>query len=342
MIRALLPRWPQLKPSESYQDSYKRAEGPTVSTSEPSAGTTTAPTQETPAEEPPASDTPHSGTPVPMETGGAGDGQSWAEQVEADLEAEFRWARPTKHAHSQSRKWETRPALPFPLQHMDGRLTSIMRLYEHAGEQPPPHDDVAGRGIMHLHPETPPQEVRHLRNQVVCMIAEYHLTSSTQVSSTLCPVLLEAAKPLLPAIKSYLPGISFKGTRDVRVLDRAKTLQVAVWLHWLDMSVGGDQLASETLEASRHSLGHFLESFLAPTTNDLTFWEVIERVLHKNGHDAQHCLGDHVMHHTQIHQELDDLIEAHREASGSSRKRIKKEIDMRHKDLKSLKECISQ
>ena len=103
-----------------------------------------------------------------------------------------------------------------------------MRLYEHAGEQPPPRDDVAGRGIMHLHPETLPQEARHLRNQVVCMIAEYHLTSSAWVPSTLCPVLPEAAKPLLPALKSYLLGISFEGTQDVRVLDHAKTLQVAV------------------------------------------------------------------------------------------------------------------
>ena len=271
-----------------------------------------------------------------------GDGQSWAEQVEAGIKAEFRQARPAKHPRSQSRKWETRPVLPFPLQDTEGRLASIMRLYEHVGEQPPPHDKVAGQGIRHLHPETPPQEARCLRNQVVCMIAEYHLTSSTRVSSTLCLVLLEAAKPLLPAIKSYLPGVSFEGTQDVRVLDHAKTLRVAVWLHRLDMSVGGDELASETLEASWHSLGPLLESFLVPTTNDLTFREVIECVLHENQHDAQQCLGDLVTQRTRIRQELDDLIEAHREATGSSRKRIKKEIDMRHKDLKSLKERIYQ
>ena len=205
-----------------------------------------------------------------------------------------------------------------------------MRLYEHAGEQLLPHDDVAGRGIMHLHPETLPQDARHLRNQVVCMIAEYHLTSSARVSSTLCPVLPEAAKLLLPALKTYLPGVSFQGTRDVRVLDHAKALRVAAWLHRLDMSVGGDQLASETLEASWHSLGCLLESFLIPTTNDLTFREVVERVLYKNRRDAQHRLGNLVMRRTWICQELDDLIEAHREASGSSQKRIKKEIDMRH------------
>ena len=169
---------------------------------------------------------------------------------------------------------------------------------------------------MHLHPETPPQEARSLRNQVVCMIAEYHLTSSAWVLPTLCLVLPEAAKPLLPALNSYLPGISFEGTRDARVLDHAKTLRVAVWLHWLDMSVGGDQLASETLEALWHSLGHLLKSFLASTTNDLMFLEVIEWVLHENRRDAQHCLGNLVMCHTWIHQELDDFIEAHRGASG--------------------------
>ena len=150
------------------------------------------------------------------------------------------------------------------------------------------------------------------------MIAEYHLTSSAQVSSTLCPVLPEAVKLLLPALKSYLPGISFEVTRDVRVLDHAKTLLVAFWLHWLDMSVGGDQLAFKTLEASQHRLGPLLDSFLALTTSNLMFREVIEQVLHKNWCDAQHCLGNLVTHRTQICQELDDLIEAHREASGSS------------------------
>ena len=347
LIGTPLPRWPQPKPSESHQDSCRRAEGPAVGSSEPSAGATAAPTQETPVEEPPVaeapvSDSPRSDTPALMETGGAGDGQSWAEQVKTGLEAEFRQARPPKRPRSQSRKWETRPALPFPLQDTDGRLASVTRLYEHAGEQPPPPDDVAGRGIRHLHPEILPQDARCLGNQVVCMIAEYHLTSSAWVWSTLCPVLPEAAKFLLPALKTYVPGVSFEGNRDVKVLDRAKVLRVAVWLHRLDMSVGGDQLASETLVASWHSLGCLLESFLVPTTNDLTFREVIERVLYENRRDAQHRLNDLVMCCTRIHQELDDLIEAHREASGSSQKRIKKEIDLRRKNLESLKERISQ
>ena len=224
----------------------------------------------------------HPDTPTPMETGGAGDSQTWAEQVEMSVEAEFQWARPPKCPRSQSRRRETGPRLPFPLLDEEGRLAFIEKLYEYAGEQPSPRDDVAGRAIRHLHPEILPWDAWRLGNQVSCMIAEYHLTSSARVSKTMCPVLPEAAKLLLPAIKTYVSNISFEGTRDVRVLDHARTLRVAVWLHRLDMAVGGDQSASESLDASRHCLGHLLESFLIPTTHDLTFREVVARCLYEN------------------------------------------------------------
>ena len=367
LIRAPLPRWPQIKPSKSCRDSHKRAEALAAGSSEPSARATATPVQETPVEEPPvmeppatetpvteppatetpateapASDTPSSDTPAPMETGGAGDGQSWAAQVEAGLEAEFQEHRPTKRCWSLSRKWKARPRLPFPLQDTEGRLASVLRLYEHAREQPAPCDNVAGRGIMHLHLEMLPREARCLGNQVICIIAEYHLTSSARVLSSLSLVLLEAAKPLLPPIKSYVPGITFVGTRDVRVLDHAKTLRVAVWLHQLDMSIRGDELASKTLEVSQHHLGLLLQSFLAPTTSNLTFHEVVDRVLHENQCNAECRLEDLRAHHAQIRQELDDLIQAHRESEKSSRKRIKNEIDTKCKDLESFKRHISQ
>ena len=75
----------------------------------PSIEATAAPTQGTPAEEPPVEEAPVTGpslsdTPAPMETGGAGDSQSWAKWVETSLEAEFRRARPLKWPHFQSRR----------------------------------------------------------------------------------------------------------------------------------------------------------------------------------------------------------------------------------------------
>ena len=72
----LLPRWPQLTPSESHWDSQKKAETPATSSSEPSARPTVTPIVETPVAETPAT---HSNTPAPMETGRAVDSQSWAE-----------------------------------------------------------------------------------------------------------------------------------------------------------------------------------------------------------------------------------------------------------------------
>ena len=180
-----------------------------------------------------------------METGGAGDGQSWAEQMEAGEDEAFQ-SRPAKRARSQSRRCKPKPPLPFPLQDSEGRLASVSQLYMHVAEQPVTHHNVAGSAIMHLHLEMLLQNARRLGNQVTCMIAKYHLTGSAQGLSSLSPIIPQEAAALLPALKNYVPGITFEGTRDVRVVDRAKTLRVAVWLHRLDMATGGEVLASET------------------------------------------------------------------------------------------------
>ena len=110
--------------------------------------------------------------------------------------------------------------------------------------------NVATMGITHLHPEVLPHDTRSLGNQALCMIVEYHLASHAQGSSSLSPVLLEAARELLPPIYSYIGGVGFCGTRDVRVMERAKTLRIATWLHCLGMVVEGDQIVSQTLEAT--------------------------------------------------------------------------------------------
>ena len=92
-----LPRWPQITPSESCWVSKKRAETPAASSSVPST--------EASAPEGATSD-----EPAPMETGGAGDGQSWADQAEAD--DNFKRDRPTKYHRSQSRSRKTDQHFP--------------------------------------------------------------------------------------------------------------------------------------------------------------------------------------------------------------------------------------
>ena len=81
-----LPRQPQVTPSESHWESQMKGEAPATSSSKPSTGAMVAPVTETHVAEThvaqtPVAETPaaHPDTPAPMETGGAGDGQSWAE-----------------------------------------------------------------------------------------------------------------------------------------------------------------------------------------------------------------------------------------------------------------------
>ena len=142
------------------------------------------------------------------------------------------------------------------------------------------------------------------------MIAEYHLVSHTQGSLSLSPVLPEAVRELLPPVDSYIGGVGFSGTRDVRAVERAKTLRIATWLHCLDMAVEGDQIASQTLEASQHRKGPLVDLLLAPMTGNLTFAEVVDRVLDENRHREESLLAELQGCRTQIRGELDDLIEA--------------------------------
>ena len=173
-----------------------RSDAQVSSSSRPSAGATAVPVAETPIAEAPVveaavaetsimEETPAEAPiappspPAPMETGGVGDGQTWAKQVEAGEEESFQRSRPAKHPHSQSKRHEPTLRLPFPLQDSEGRFASVTQLYKHAAAQPATPHNVAGQVIMHLHPDLLPQKAMCLGNQVACMIAEYHLTAST-------------------------------------------------------------------------------------------------------------------------------------------------------------------
>ena len=229
-----------------------------------------------------------------------GDGRSWADQVKASADDEFQRDRPAKCCQLQIRRWEDQPTLPFPLQDNKGRCASAQQLYWHAGEQSRARHNVATLGITHLHLELLPHEARSLENQVLCMIAEYHLTSSAKGSLSLSLVLPEAVKDLLPPIEDYIVGGTFQGTRDVRVVNRAKTLRIATWLHHLDMLAEGDGIASQTLEIKWHGRGPLLDLLLAPMMSSLTFVEVVECVLNKNWYRAESSLNNLWGHCAQI------------------------------------------
>ena len=142
------------------------------------------------------------------------------------------------------------------------------------------------------------------------MIAEYHLTGLAQGSSSMSPVLPEVAQDLLPPVEDYLAGGEFQGSRDVRVVDRAKTLRIAAWLHHLDIAADGDETASLSLEATQHGRGPLLELLLALMTSSLTLAEVVQCVLAENQHRVESSLDNLQECCTQLWGKLDDLIEA--------------------------------
>ena len=128
------------------------------------------------------------------------------------------------------------------------------------------------------------------------------------------------------------------------VMDRAWTLRVAVWLHWLDMAVGGEGMASDTLEASRHCQVPLLESFLTLMMSNLTFQEVVDCLLNENRRASEQSLLYLRARRAHDREVLDELTRAHGEldmSNKSAQRDLKKEIDLRCKSLKTLREHIS-
>ena len=198
------------------------------------------------------------------------------------------------------------------------------------------------RRLRESHPEMGAEELQRLNNQVLLMIAEYHLTSASQGTHRILPVLPEGAARLMPPLDEYLPG-SFDGCRDVRVTDRAQILRVAAWLHHLDLSTtyGAEIAASPRVED--YDIGPLLEYFLMPKLSDITLEEVAARVAQENCRDMEASLRD-------LHEERDSLrngIELLASARDNEQQRerkktIKKQLDTRRRELRSNQERISR
>ena len=116
----------------------------------------------------------------------------------------------------------------------------------------------------------------------------------------------------------------------LRVLERAKTLRVAVWLHHLDMANTGNGEASYSLEVAWHSRGPLVGFLLALQASSLTFEEVVDRVLVENQHKIESSLDNIWGLWAQLQRELNDLSRAHKgELEKSAHKKMKRDIEQR-------------
>ena len=277
------------------------------------------------------------------DTGGAGD------SLGRDSGATSRESHPARSQSSKrrrrslSRRRDPRPFVPFPLQEQDGRLQAVRLLFEGAAEHSLAPEMSMLRGLWESYPNMEGEELHRLNNQVLVMIAEYHLTSACQGSRSIPPVLPEGTARLMHPFHGYLPGGTFEGCRDVRVTGRAQILRVACWLHRMDLSAtyGAEVAASPRVQD--YDIGPLLDYFLMPKRTDITFEEVALKVAEENRRDLEVSLRD-------LHEErgtLENVIKLltdtwQKELGRERRKAVKKQLDAKRKELHSIQERISR
>ena len=266
-----------------------------------------------------------SGEPSSME-GGAGDGSSWFEQVTHKEARQGACKRKRTDTDQQA------PGHPFPLGSEEARKEAMGAIYEHVVGQELPQKNITSRAISTYYPNFTPAAVQTVAGQVLCMIAEYHLTCATRGSMTTSPILPKKVEQYLPLLMDYArPGGI--GLTDVRVRDhKASSLHVGVWLYRMDMSLSWEKKASESLVQSRHIRGLLLSYLLAPGTGNLHFEEV-SRVLQENWEKHERAkerfrssLNSSHRWQTRLLQELDDLSQG---MEADVDRKVRKEIEER-------------
>ena len=268
--------------------------------------------------------------------GGAGDSSGQSGRA-ASREPRTTQSCSRKRRRSQSRRRDSHPTVPFPLQEHEGRLQAVRTLYEEAREHRLASEMTALRGLRESHPEMGAEELQRLNNQVLLMIAEYHLTSASQGTHHILPVLPEGAARLMPPLDGYLPG-SFDGCRDVRVTDRAQILRVAAWLHHLDLSTTYGAEIATSPRVEDYDIGPLLEYFLMPKLSDITLEEVAARVAQENRRDMEASLRDLHKERDSLQNEIELLASARdNEQLRETKKTLKRRLDTRRRE-----ECISR
>ena len=199
---------------------------------------------------------------------GVGDGTSWDDLVTHTE------AGPGACKKKKTDAGQQTPGHPFPLASEEVRKEVMGIIHEHAVGLEASQKNIALRAIGAYYPNFTSAAVEGVASWVLCMIAEYHLACTTRGSATMSPILPGAVEQYLPPLVDYAcPGST--GISDVRVHDhKFHSLQVAVWLHRVDMSLSWEREASESLVLLRHIRGPLLSYLLAPGTGNLHFEEV--------------------------------------------------------------------
>ena len=181
---------------------------------------------------------------------------------------------------------------PYLIGTAQARWEAVSQIYGCVdGKDLPPHN-IASEALRAYYSGVNPQTLKTWACQILCMISEYHMACMTRASLVTSPILPGEIEDRLPPLTDYTSPEDRSGATDVRVWDhQARTLQVAVWFHRLDMALSEESTISGSLVRTRHGLGRLLAYFLGPRTAwELQFEDVITQVLKENQrHNEKRC-----------------------------------------------------
>ena len=176
------------------------------------------------------------------------------------------------------------PVPPYPVGTVEERREAIGHIYDRVARKEPPTHNIASRALRAYYTRVDPQTLSTWACQILCMIAEYHMACVTRGSMVTSPILLRELAECLPPLADYAPPEDQSGVTDVHVRDHwARTLQVAILCHRLNMALREEPGSSRTLVRSRHCCRDLLAYFLGPGTAwELRFKDVVIQVLKEN------------------------------------------------------------
>ena len=173
---------------------------------------------------------------------------------------------------------------PYLIGTAEARREAVGQIYDKVDGKVPPSHNIASEALRAYYTRVNPQTLNTWACQMLCMIAEYHMACVTRGFLVTSPIVPRELEERLLPLADYAPSEDQSGSTDVRVRDhRARTLQVAMWCHRLDMALSKEPASSGSLVRSRHRLGRLLAYFLGPgTTWELQYEDVVTQVLKEN------------------------------------------------------------
>ena len=173
---------------------------------------------------------------------------------------------------------------PYPIGTAQVRREAVGQIYNSVDGKDPPSCNIASEALQAYYSGVDPRTLKTWACQILCMISEYHMACMTRDSPVTSPILPGVIEDRLPPLTDYISPEDRLGVTNVRVRDhQARTLQVAMWLHRLDMALSEEPVASGSLVRAQHSLGCLLAYFLGPGTAwGLQFKDVINQILREN------------------------------------------------------------